>query len=110
MTRIYNDTLISVIRIMEGWDDRWQERKTALQIRMSACSSVLRRHTCQPRALRQVICMFAAGLVIFLKNGRVIAVPFLKLHPSVATSLIIELHLLDALTRDLGAVLEQYKH
>jgi hypothetical protein len=51
--------------------------------------------------------MFAAGLVIFLKKGRVIAVPFLKLRPSVAYRLPIELHLLVALTRDLGAVLEE---
>jgi hypothetical protein len=30
-------------------------------------------------------------------------------RPSVATSLTIELHVLDALTRDLGPALEQYK-
>ena len=42
--------------------------------------------------------MFAAGLVIFLKKGRVIAVAFLKLHPSFAYRLTSELRLIRELT------------
>jgi hypothetical protein len=42
--------------------------------------------------------MFAAGLVIFLKKGWVIAVPFLKLRPPVAYRLTSELRLLREVT------------
>ena len=49
--------------------------------------------------------MFAAGLVIFLKKGRVIAVPFLKLRPSVAYRLTSELGMLKHATIQLAKTL-----